>query len=103
MGWGWLLPGVLARALALLGTWQTPHRLRLGAGRRLSLQPSRRLSLQPSCATAPTPLCPQLERIAQTEPVEVELPGVLRRLLAGIPLAVRSLGRYRCGEGLGHV
>ncbi|KAL4433056.1 hypothetical protein ABPG77_006483 [Micractinium sp. CCAP 211/92] len=36
----------------------------------------------------------QLERIAQTEPVEVELPGVLRRLLAGIPLAVRSLGRY---------
>lgn len=37
----------------------------------------------------------QVERLAQTEPVEVELPSVLRRLLAGIPLAIRSLGRYR--------
>jgi len=39
--------------------------------------------------------CCQVERVAQTEPVEVELPSVLRRLLGGIPLAVRSLGRYR--------
>jgi hypothetical protein len=45
----------------------------------------------------------QLERIAQTEPVEVELPSVLRRLVGGIPKAVRSLGRYssRLGTELG--
>jgi hypothetical protein len=45
----------------------------------------------------------QVERLAQTEPVEVELPTVLRRLLAGIPQAVRSLGRYsaRLGEEVG--
>ncbi|PSC70899.1 Ras-related Rab7 [Micractinium conductrix] len=45
----------------------------------------------------------QVERLAQTEPVEVELPSVLRSLLAGIPKAVRSLGRYssRLGDEVG--
>jgi hypothetical protein len=49
----------------------------------------------------PPPL--QLERVAQTEPVEVELPSVLRRLVGGIPQAVRSLGRYssRLGTQVG--
>jgi len=37
-----------------------------------------------------------VERLAQTEPVEIELPSVLRTLLASIPRAVRSLGRYGC-------
>ena len=55
----------------------------------------------PACL--PSHACLQVERLAQTEPVEVELPSVLRRLLAGIPLAVRSLGRYsaRLGEEVG--
>ena len=51
----------------------------------------------PACSFAVV----QVERLAQTEPVEVELPSVLRSLLAGIPKAVRSLGRYRCVRGRG--
>lgn len=59
----------------------------------------------PTCPPAPPLLClssrvpRQVERIAQTEPAEVELPTVLRSLLSSIPKAVRSLGRYRCGAG----
>lgn len=47
-------------------------------------------------ATHPSTRCrlrPQVERVAQTEPAEVELPSVLRRLAAGLPAALRSLGR----------
>lgn len=36
----------------------------------------------------------QVERIAQTEPVEVELPQVLRSFLRSLPLALTVLGRY---------
>jgi hypothetical protein len=36
----------------------------------------------------------QVERIAQTEPVEIELPSVLRSLLRSLPRAVTALGRY---------
>ena len=36
----------------------------------------------------------QIERRAQTEPVEVELPSVLRSVLRSLPRAVTALGRY---------
>ena len=36
----------------------------------------------------------QVERIAQTEPVEIELPQVLRTLLRSLPRALTALGRY---------
>lgn len=41
----------------------------------------------------------QVERLAQTEPVEVELPEVLRALVRGLPRAVTALGRYGAGVG----
>jgi hypothetical protein len=45
----------------------------------------------------------QVERIAATEPVEVELPAVLRSLLRSLPGAVSLLARYggRVGEEVG--
>jgi hypothetical protein len=41
----------------------------------------------------------QVERIAQTEPVEIELPQVLRSLLRSVPRALTALGRYGAGVG----
>lgn len=41
----------------------------------------------------------QIERIAQTEPVEIELPDVIRALLRSLPHAVTALGRYGAGVG----
>ncbi len=41
----------------------------------------------------------QIERIALTEPVEVELPQVLKGLLRAIPTALKGLGRYVAGLG----
>lgn len=45
----------------------------------------------------------QIERIAQTEPVEVELPDVLRAILRSFPGALQILARYgeRIGEEVG--
>ena len=47
----------------------------------------------------PTPLLSQVERVAQTEPLELELPELLRGLLGALQGAVRGLGRG--GERLG--
>ena len=41
----------------------------------------------------------QIERIGQTEPVEVELPQILRALLRSLPKAVTALGRYGANVG----
>jgi hypothetical protein len=41
----------------------------------------------------------QVERIAQTEPAELELPEVVRTALRALPRAVTSLGRYSSGIG----
>lgn len=41
----------------------------------------------------------QIERIALTEPTEVELPEVLRGLLRAVPTALRGLARYVSGLG----
>eukprot|EP00887_Chlorella_sp_A99_P006337 scaffold3.g6337.t1 len=40
-----------------------------------------------------------VERIAMTEPAEVELPEVLRALLRALPSALRGLGRYSASLG----
>ena len=41
----------------------------------------------------------QVERIALTEPTEVELPEVLRSLLRAVPGALRGVGKYLSGLG----
>ncbi|GAB4818854.1 hypothetical protein N2152v2_005900 [Parachlorella kessleri] len=41
----------------------------------------------------------QVERIALTEPTEVELPEVLRGLLRAVPDALRGVGKYLVGLG----
>ena len=41
----------------------------------------------------------QIERVAQTEPAEVELPAVVRLVLRGLPRALTALGRYGAGVG----
>lgn len=41
----------------------------------------------------------QIERIGQTEPVEVELPQVIRALLRSLPRAVTAIGRYGSSVG----
>lgn len=41
----------------------------------------------------------QIERIAQTEPLELELPEVLRSLLRALPRTITALGRY--GSSIG--
>lgn len=48
-----------------------------------------------------SPLRPrlQIERIALTEPVELELPAVVQSLLRAVPTAVRGVGRYASGLG----
>lgn len=41
----------------------------------------------------------QIERVALTEPVEVELPQVVQSLLRAVPTALRGVGRYVSGLG----
>ena len=45
----------------------------------------------------------QIERIAETEPVEVELPQLLKSVLRSLPSALTAVGRYseQVGEEVG--